>query len=480
MPLTELPFATGFYESISRPMASQECINYYPIVPETNALSQSGLIGTPGSEQVATVTGKNRGSHVMNGKSYFINGTSLFRVNNDFSEDNLGQIDGDGRVSTEDNGNELCIVVPGLTGYIFTEDPDTLTEITAPAYFELGPSTSVSFKDGYFVHTGDKVFFISNLNQGLVYDALDFAAAEVDPDGIVGGHVSRNQLFILGSETIETFQNIGGSGFPFQRIQGAVVAKGLKSQFAISEYNNSFVWLGSGVNEKPSVWRYTGNSAQKISNSAIDFLLQEYTEQELQQAFSMTYAENGSFFVLFTLPRNTIVYDATASGLQGRPVWHERKSGIGEGERWRTNSMVEAYGDILMGDAFDGRIGRLNDEVSTEYGGDVIRSFTTTAFNNNGDDLIVSKVELMIDPGVGNLVAPGDNPQMRLSFSDDGGFNFSNEIPRSMGATGKYNQRLIWRNQGRISRSRILRFKTSESVKHSVIKLTANFEAGLE
>jgi hypothetical protein len=86
----------------------------------------------------------------------------------------------------------------------------------------------------------------------------------------------------------------------------------------------------------------------------------------------------------------------------------------------------------------------------------------------------------MIDPGVGNLVAPGDNPQMRLSFSDDGGFNFSNEIPRSMGATGKYNQRLIWRNQGRISRSRILRFKTSESVKHSVIKLTANFEAGLE
>jgi len=68
---------------------------------------------------------------------------------------------------------------------------------------------------------------------------------------------------------------------------------------------------------------------------------------------------------------------------------------------------------------------------------------------------------------------------MRLSFSDDGGFNFSNEIPRSMGKAGQYNQRLIWRNQGRIGRSRILKFKTSSPVKPAIIKLTAEFQAGM-
>lgn len=477
--MPELPFATGFYEGISRPLASQECVNYYPLVPETNALSGAALIGTPGVTQVSTVTGKNRGSHVMNGIAYVVNGTSLFRINGDFTTDSLGQIDGTGRISMADNGTELCIVVPGLTGYIFTSTPDTLTEITDVDYFSLGPSRSVCYIDGFFVHTADKIFYISNLNQGLIYGSLDFGTAEVDPDGIVGCHVSRNQLFIFGTETTEVFQNIGGADFPFQRIQGAVFPKGLKSKFAVKEFDNSFVFLGSGTNEKPSVWRFTGNSAQKISNSAIDFLLQEYTEAELQQSFAMTYAENGAFFFLLTMPRNTIVYDATASGLQGRPVWHERKSGIGEGGRWRANSMIEAYGEILVGDAFDGRIGKIDQDTHTEYGIEIIRWFTTTPFNNQGDRIIVSQIELMIESGVGNLAAPGDDPQMRLSFSDDGGFNFSNEIPRSMGTTGKYNQRLIWRNQGRINLSRILKFKTSSPVKASVIKLTANFESAM-
>ncbi len=477
MPQLDLPFATGFYESISRPLASQECINWIPIVPQTNALSSTALIGTPGIEQVATVTGKSRGAHVMNQKAYFVNGTSLFRVNADFTSDNLGLIAGTGRVSIADNGTQICVVVPGLKGYIFTETPDTLTEITDTDFTANGRALTVCFKDGFFIFTSDeKKFFNSALNNGLVYDALDFGTAEADPDGIVACHVSRNQLFILGNETIEPFQNVGGADFPFQRIPGGLIPKGLKAPFSIVEFDNSFVFLGGAVNEKPAISRWTGNSVQKISNSAIDTLLHTYTDVELQQVFAMVHAENGSYFVSFTLPRNTLTYDATSSALQGRAVWHERRTGLGDGERWRPNAMIEAYGEILVGDSLDGRIGKINDKIFTEYGEVIIRTISTSPFEAQDRNMFISQIELTVEPGVGNLLPPGDDPQMRMSFSDDGGFTFSNEIPRSMGTTGDYSRRLIWRNQGRVPTSRVLKFRSSDPVKPAILKLTATVE----
>lgn len=473
--MPELRFATGFYESFSKPLAAQECINLIPIVPQTNALSGAALIGTPGIDQIAMLSGKNRGAHVFKGRDYRVNGTSLFRINRDFSVEELGQINGSERVSMADNGTQLCIVVPYDKGYIFTENPDTLTEITAPGYTD-NPSKFVVYIDSYFVHITDNVFFISNANNGLAYDPLDFATAEVDPDKIIGAHVSRNQLFIFGSQTIELFQNIGGADFPFQRINGAVIPKGLKAINSVIEFDNSFVFLGAGVNEGAAIWKWIGGNVQKISNSAIDTQINKYSDAEIKSCFVMSYAQNGSYFVIFSFIKNTFVYDATASILQGRPVWHERRSGLGLGTRWRVNSISEVYGQILVADAFDGRVGRLDDKSYEEYGEIITRSFSTAPFNQQNNDIFVHKIEMTVEPGTSDITPLNLSPQLRMSFSDDGGFTFSNEIPRSMGRQGHYNTRLIWWRQGKTSTSRILKFKIAEKIKVAFLKLTAEWE----
>jgi len=475
--MPEVPFATGFYESISKPLASQECVNLIPIVPQTNALSRAALIGTPGITQVATLTGKNRGGHVFNGKAYFVNGTSLFRVNRDLTEDNLGQIDSSSRVSMADNGTQLCIVVPDTKGYIFTENPDTLVEITDTGYTE-NPSKHVCYIDSFFTQVTDKFVFISNVNNGLVYDATDRFTAEADPDAIIGCHVSRNILFIAGNETLEPFSNIGVAAGPqpFQRIQGALIPKGLKAIDAIIEFDNSFVFLGAGVNESPAIWRWVGGNVQKISNSAIDTKINTYSDAEIKSCFVMAYAANGSYFVIFSFIKNTFRYDATASALQGRPVWSELRTGAGDGSRWRVNSMLQVYGQILVGDAFDGRIGRLDDNVFDEYGEIVIRSFSTSPFNAENNDIFIRRIELTAETGTSEITQLGDEPKIRMSFSDDGGFTFSNEVPRGMGRQGEYNRRLIWQNQGKAPKSRVLKFKIAERIKVSLLKLTGEWD----
>jgi hypothetical protein len=133
----------------------------------------------------------------MNGIAYSVNGNNLYRINSDETTTDLGTITGTGRVSLADNGLEICIVVPSVAGYIYSVAAG-LQIITDTNYTNtLGPSEQVVFKDSYFIHykndnnaSNKPIFFISNLNDGLTYNALDFGTAEADPDKITGLHVN--------------------------------------------------------------------------------------------------------------------------------------------------------------------------------------------------------------------------------------------------------------------------------------------------
>lgn len=471
-----LPIANGFSQDEVLALSNQLCINLYPNITQAPALSQENLRGTPGLDQLMT-TGDftvdvNRGAHVKNDVAYEINGTDLVRVESDLETFTvLGMVEGEGRVSTADNGSQLMIVTQAGKGYIFNEDAGTpFLEITDVDFTTTnGTPQKVVFLDGFFVVTTDsKKFKISSLNDGLTWNALDFGTAEADPDAIVAPHVHQNRLYIMGTETIEPFQNIGGSDFPFQRVPGGIIDKGLFAEFSIIETNSAFVWIGSGENEAPAIWRSSGGIPEKISTTAIENLIQSFTPSEVRNTFAWSYAQRGGFFIGFTLGNTTIVFDSVTSR------WHERKSVVnGLLTRCRVNSMILAYGEVLVGDAFDGRIGKLS-QVNNEYGADIFRQFSTQPFANQGTAFFNGEIELTIQSGVGNSVVK--NPQARMDYSDDG-VTFDKSTPRwrSMGKVGEYFRRLIWRRLGDIPRFRVFRFTFTDQVTTNIIGLDGDF-----
>ena len=482
MAVITLPIANGFYVSDSLPISAQECVNWYPNIVQAPALNQETLLGTPGTELLTTsglVQQSNRGAWVLDEIPYFVNGNSLYRLERVvsgteevFSVVNLGTIEGSGRVSLADNGTQLCILVPDGKGYIFTSDPDTLTEITDPDFRANGEPQQVVFIDGYFVFTTDsKKFIISALNDGLSYNALDFGTAEADPDDIVAPIVFRNQLFIGGSETLEAFQNVGGADFPFQRT-GLFIQKGIDAAFSVVVSNDTFMFIGGGQNESPAIWSLQGNTVQKISTTAIDSILQRFTDDEIQESFSWSYAQKGAYFVGFALPTTTLVFDT----ITGR--WHERKSQLRDSDgtsvifRSRINSLVQAYGKVLVGDSQDGRIGSLDIDIFTEYGQPLIRRISTQPFQNNMQAFMVPWIELTMEAGVGNDDA--SDPQIRMDRSVDGGKTFKDDRTRAIGKRGEYERRTIWRRVGRAARFEIFRFTLSDPVKPVIIQLTAD------
>ena len=480
MPVTQLPIANGFYVSDSLPISAQECTNWYPNVVQGVGLSQESLFGTDGIEQVATsgqIDEQNRGAYEMAGKPYFVNGNSLYRLDEtvvdniaSYSLHRIGEVTGTANVSMADNGTQLMVLVPGGNGYIYNHVTDTFQQITDTDFTANGAPQFVVFIDGYFLITTDtKKFIISALNDGLSYSALDFGTAESDPDDIVAPVVYKNQLFISGGETFEAFQNVGGADFPFQRT-GLYLQKGCFAPYSLINAQDTFMWVGGGNNESPAIWALNGNSTTKISTTAIDSILTGLTETQVSGIYAWTYAQKGAYFIGFALPSTTLVYDMTTQR------WHERKSLVdGVLGGLRVASVVKSYGKVFCGDILDGRVGILSPDVYTEYSGAIIRRVATQPFQNNMQSVFFPSLELTVESGVGNDAVA--DPQITLERSQDGK-TWSDPISRSIGKIGEYSRRAIWRRNGRASRFELFRFTLSDAVKPVIIQLTANIVGG--
>lgn len=496
----QLPIANGFYVSDSLPISAQRCVNWQPNIPQAPSMTDANLSPTPGLVELARASNIDacRGVHVLGETPYFVIGQKLYRLNLQengetelFTTEELGDIVGDSRVTMADNGTELCICArpDDLTtgkSYIFTEDPDILTEIT-DANFD-GPATSVVYLDGFFVFTraDGKKFFNSPLASGLgPYDALDFSTASADPDQIRAQASLGGQLYMFGSETTEIFRNVGRSPAPFVRVQGAVLDVGIFSPLSLLIYASALVFVGGSTNQSPAVWAISGGSKKRISTTAIDNELAKLSADELAEVFAWSYAESGANLYGLTLPHTTFVYDSV------NQRWHERQTtSNGELFQYRVSHMVTAYGRILVGDLQDGRIGQLDASVYTDYNRLVQRFATTQPFDNQGRPVFVSKIEAVCEAGVGLAndvsvesgttvrgepisVMTGSDPKITLAWSDNGGRTFTGYLSRSLGKMGEYKRRQLWRKLGRFSRARVVRFEISAPVKAVLIRAEA-------
>lgn len=328
-----------------------------------------------------------------------------------------------------------------------------------------GTPEKVRFIDSYFlVTTNSKKFIRSDANNGLAWNALNFGTAEADPDAIKALEIDNNKAFLFGAETIEPFDNVGGSGFGFQR-SGLLYNKGVTSGDSVIKTTAGISFLGQGKDESPAMWSLTAGQLVKISHPGIDNEINGYSLADLEACFAQYYAEAGEFFVSFTFPLKTFVYGFASE------LWHERES---SGLRWRVNSLTKAYGTIFAGDAIDGRIGELALDIYHEYDNYIEAQVSSPNFSNQGDRAFYPKIEATMEAGMGNADTP--NPVLTYDYSDDGKI-FKGARSRSLGKKGKYNMRTIWRRNGSAPRFRTNRFTFTGKNKRAFLKLEAEIEA---
>lgn len=477
----EVSIANGIGESRSLPFSDQRCIGWYPSYAENDALSQAAIFGTPGTELLAatpTSVEFSRGAEVIGGIPYFVNGTTLYRLDRSFNVQQqevfdvvaIGTVPGSGFVSMSENGTQICIVVPGVSGFIYNVVTEVFEQITDAGFTANGKSEQVVFVDGYFVHHAGKNIFHSEINDGLEYNSLDVGSAQADPDDIVALIVYKNQLMALGRETVEVFANVAKFPFAFQRIPGYFIPEGCFAAFTPIQFNGQFAFLGGQTREKAQVLWGSGQSFRRISTTAIEQKIQKATDTEISRAFTWSYSEDGAVFLGLVVNDDCFVYDANASQLAGKNIWHERRSTRVEQAnkqvRWRVNAMVQAYGRIIVGDEFSGNFGSISLDNNEEYGNFIKRTLSTKPLTNQGENLFIDEVELTMESGV---TTDTDNV-IKLSWSDDNQV-YADPLPADIGETGNYTLRQYWRRLGHSPRFRTFEISYSGRDKSTLLKM---------
>lgn len=368
------------------------------------------------------------------------------------------------------NGTQV-IVVNGVFGYVYSVAAG-FQQITDPNF---NPARTVTFFDGYFVfdHVDSNQFFLSALLDGLTYPPLDFASAEVLPDFVVGVLNQQENLLIFGGKSVETWYDAGTVDFPFARYDGATIERGCIAPLTILKEDNSVFFLGDdGI-----FYRLNGVTPVRISTHAIEYAWQQYVTMADASAFSYTEAGHKFIVINFLTANKTWVYDIATN------LWHERESfdiharSLG---RWRGNCAVQVYDKILIGDAFSGQIGFVDPKVYTEFGNPMIAMMVGPMIHNERTRVLMSLFELDMEVGVGLNAGQGDDPQVMIDFSDDGGRTFDSlQQWASMGKIGQYGVRLRWFQLGSFFQ-RCVRVVISDPVVRTVISNRADIKVGMK
>ena len=466
----QIPILNGIYTDSTPELRTSYPVNLVP-VPKKSGISNGFL--RPGDGIVANGTGPgvDRGGINWDGVYYRVMGTKLVSIDIDGVVTELGDVGGPvDTLVTMDYSFDLLAIASGGRLYYWNPVASTLTQVTDP---DLGVVLDVLWIDGYFMTTDGEFLIVTELLDPTQVNPLKYGTSEVDPDPVVALLKVRNEVYALNRNTIEVFDNVGGDLFPFQRIDGAQIQKGVIGTFGCCVFLKAIAFLGSGWNEAPGIYIGVSAQTQKLSTQEIDNLLLQYTEAQLATVKLEARNDKNHEHLYVHLPDRTIVYDASASEALGEQVWFTLTSTLAGFTQYRARNLVWAYDKWLVGDPQSNAIGYLVQSTGEHWGQQVRWEFGTLITYNEGNGAIFNRLELVSLTG---SVAIGTNPQISTSYSVDGK-NWSQDRTILVGTTGNTQKRLAWFQQGHMRNWRIQRFRGDSDAHVSFARLEAQLEA---
>ena len=307
----------------------------------------------------------------------------------------------------------------------------------------VGSPNSVCFGDGYFFFTyGDGTCYASGLNDTSI-DPLDYVVAESKPDGLLRGVFHRQELLLMGTASIEVWQDTANpTGFPFSR--STVIPRGLIGQWAVAGWEdgwaNTLIWAGDDC----IVYTLNGYTPTRISTHDVERAIQATANAgDADTIKACVYMADGHALWSIKSADWCWVYDLTTQ------TWHERASY--QSNTWRGECTVKNYGFWLCGDSTTGDVYDIDANYYQEGNDPLVWTVTSGAAADFPNRVFISRADFDFDVGWG--IADGTyptqtNPRINVSWSDDGGVQFSQPLQRELGKSGAYQQRVTVHRTG--------------------------------
>ena len=461
----QIPILNGIYADAAPDFRTSYPKNLVP-VPKQTGISAGYLRPADGVVEAGNGPGVGRGAINWNGVLYRVMGTKLVSIAENNTVTEIGDVGGTDRVTFDYGFTYLAIA---SNNNLFLYDGTTLTQVTDP---DLGVVLDVVWVDGYYMTTDGEFLVITDLADPFAVNPLKYGSSEADPDPIEALLKLRNEVYALNRYTIEVFDNVGTTGFPFQRIAGAQIQKGAVGTHACCVFMDNIAFMGGGRNEAPSIFMGANGSTQKIATREIEQILATYTETQLASAFLEERIDKAHQFLITHLPNHTLVFDGAATQAMGQPVWFTLSSTLTGDSQWKAQSVIWVYDKWQVYNPTNTQFGYLDDSISSHWGADIGWEFGTQITYNESNGAIFHQLELVALTG---HVAADTSPTIWAQHSTDGE-TWSVEKPVRAGTLGQRAKRLVWLQQGYMNNWRIQRFRGTSEAHISISRLEARLE----
>jgi hypothetical protein len=460
-------FCGGHNPERSSVIDAERTVNLFPSTVESPGAAKTAmLLGTPGLKPLGVVgTIRGRGIFTQDGRTWTVVGTTPYELVIDPVTHAItatliaGVIPDDGfpvsMVSNGIGGQQLAIVGGGFLFIL-----NLLTNVlSASIVLPLTKApVQIGYLDGYFVlsEKNSPILWFSAIENGLLWDALDFFTRSTASDFVVAMSCATNRVWVFGSETSEAYQDTGNADNPFQPIKGSLFQIGCAGTWTLSVGVATLRWVGRSSIGGAVVYRLDGYAGTRISTHAIEALLGKAST--LADAEGLTYMQDGHLFYCITCPSagvagKTFVIDEAERAYHERSAWNAT---LGREERWRVRGHAYVGTVHVVGSWDSGSLWALDLDTYDDDGA-ILRAVRRSPYLGAENAwATIDAFELGVENGVGLANGQGSDPQIELHVSKDSARTWFNAGLARLGPMGEYDDRTFWTRLGRARVDRLV------------------------
>lgn len=385
------------------------------------------------------------------------------------------------------------------------------------------------------ISQGTNRFYFS-VDDGMTWDSLDYQTAEAYPNALINLVIDHQELWLFGNRRTQVFVVGSDPNAPFVPVSAGVIEMGLAAARAVAKLDNSIFWLGRNRDGEHQVWRANGYSPVRVSNNAIEAAIRSYpsVDDAIMQSFTIA---SPVIRISFPSANDGLGaswdFDVATGQWYDVGWWNPALTRY---ERHRGNCFVSAFGTIIAGDRANGFLYEMSADFNTDYGYPLRWVRRTPHNTSDGKRVQYNRFEVFMQIGVGltvplwlndqsidpvtfaaslaalvsattitqaqsdamqaiynwtpynlelalpdpSVMTPlgffdyGNNPQIGMRYSDDGGETWSAFRYRDIGRAGSFNQRIYWNRLGK-SRDRVWEISGDAPVATAIV--AGSFEA---
>ena len=380
-----------------------------------------------------------RGGIPIDDSIYCVHRGTFWEINNAGVTTNRGTLGTtSGRVQMAYNGTQIAIV-DGTSYYVYTIASTNFATVTTNL---IATPIDVTYQDSYGILTfADGRFQITSAYAFQTLDALDFATAESNPDGLVRGIADHGEIVLCGSKVVEFWGNSGGQDFPYSNQRGSSLEFGLAAPWSLVKYNDSLAGLFRNEMGQVQVMMLVGHALRKISSNELDSIINAYGAVSDATALAFMVGGHPMYQINFASAGKSWLYDAHSD------MWSPLESGL-SGGRDRAEILFDFLNKPRVTDYSNGNIYTLDVGTYTDNGTAIPREIISRHIGDGFSQLAIHELQVNFEMGVGLISGQGSDPQVMMSFSNDHGKTWSNEEWVAMGAIGEYLTRAQWDRLG--------------------------------